>query len=217
MKGLIIKDFLNILKNFKMVGAVLIFYAVLLVMTGNPEGFVGIILMLFAIYFLTTYSADENVKWDSYALTLPISRERIVQGKYVTMLLFTLSGFMFSSILMLIYNVVQNQKNLFNGIKTNAAIAAVVILFNSIMIPVINKVGILKARIYAVVFYMAVFILGSLISDKIMELYPAPPENLVRFVEVVFKNAHIAVPLILLAALIISYIISVRIYRNKEF
>ena len=148
---------------------------------------------------------------------MPLSRDSIVLGKYLTMLLMALISFTLNSALIIILNIVTMQNNLFKGIKVNAAAAAAVIFFYSIIIPVICKFGIIKARIYILIIYMVPFFLGYLILNKITETYPAPPEKLIVFIETVYKNVYVIVPSVLIVLLGISYFISIRIYRKKEF
>lgn len=217
MKGLIIKDLINISKNFKTVGALLIFYAAIASMSESPDSFIGIFSIIFAMYVLMTYSYDEMARWDSYALTMPLSRDNIVQGKYLTMILLSLLGFLVNNIILFLFNLVTNQENIFEGIEFNAGGAAAIIFFYSIIIPVITKFGVVKARIYLIFIYIVPFALGSLIFKRIKEIYPAPPDKLIAFVETVLKNVYIIVPLILIVFLSISYILSIRIYRKKEF
>ncbi|CRZ33479.1 ABC-2 family transporter [Herbinix hemicellulosilytica] len=217
MKGLIIKDLINIFKNVKVILLLLIFYGFISVMTDNPGSFIGVFNLLFAMYFLSTYSYDEYANWDNYALTMPVTREKIVLGKYLSMLLVSLTGFMISSAWIVLINYISKQDNIFEGIVINAAIIAAAILFFSVIIPVINKFGIIKARIYIIIIYMVPFLLGSYVFGKVKEIYPTPPEKLISFIEIVIKYVYIIVPLFLLVVLGISYALSVRIYRKKEF
>lgn len=217
MKGLIIKDFLNIFKNYKVIVLMMVFYTALAALTDGSGSFINLLTLIFAMYFLNTFSYDEDAKWDTYALTMPLSRERIVLGKYLTMLFMALISFTVNSALLIFFNTLTKKNSLFEGIKVNAAAAAAVIFFYSIIIPVICKFGIVKARIYIIIIYMVPFFLGSLILNKIKETYPAPPEKLIVFIETLYKNIYVIVPLALIALLGISYFISIRIYRKKEF
>lgn len=222
MKGLIIKDFLNVFKNLKFIGIVIIFYAVMASFSDEPGNFIVLFTLLFAMYFLSTFSLDEYAKWDAYALTMPLSRDSIVQGKYITMILMSLCGFTISSVLLIFFNFVFNQRLILEEIKYNAAGLAAVIFIYSILLPVIAKFGIVKARIYIFIICMLPSILGSMLAksalfERIKEKYPVPPEKLVEFLEMAARNIYIIAPLVLIAVLFISYTITVRIYRKKEF
>lgn len=213
MKGLISKDFLIIIKNFKLAGVVILIYALISVVNGD-QSFISIFTIISSIYFLSTYSLDENAKWDSYALTMPLTREKIIAGKYLSMLLNTFLIFLISNILTIAINVSAKNENIFDGIKNNAIAFAAIIIFYSIIIPVIYKVGIVKARIYIFIICLIPVTFGTLIFKK---MYPASHEKLVHFIELFMNNLYIALPLLLLVILGISYMISIQIYRKKEF
>lgn len=217
MKGLIIKDLINISKNFRIVGLLILFYTVIATMSENPDSFIGVFTLLFAMYFLMTYSFDEMARWDSYALTMPLSRNNIVQGKYLLMILFSLFTFLLNCIMQLLVNWITKQEFIFSQIKYNALGAGAIIVLYSIVIPVITKFGIEKARIILIVIYILSFILGSTLFKRLKEVYPNPPEIVITLARLLVKHAYIIIPLILFILLGISYMISIRIYRKKEF
>lgn len=217
MKGLIIKEFVNISKSFWVIGALIVFYGVIAIMTDSPSSFSGLFTLIFAMFMLSTYSLDEMAKWDSYALTMPISRDNIIQGKYLMMLILSFMGFLVNGAVLLGLNIATKTENLFNGIEISVGGVVVVIIFYSIIIPVITKLGILKARIYFIIIYMIPFLLGSLIFRKIEEGNSTPPEELVSFIELIIDKIYIIAPLGVMVALGVSYCLSIRIYRKKEF
>ena len=65
MKGLILKDLLNLKSTFKMLGAMIVFFAVAFLREGNSFVF-GIIILMFAMMVVTTISYDDLAKWDAY-------------------------------------------------------------------------------------------------------------------------------------------------------
>lgn len=103
------------------------------------------------------------------------------------------------------------------GIKVCGIGAAIVILFYCIGIPVITKLGIEKSRIVLIVVYMVPFFIGFLIYKAIKEgtLKISASQN--YMIKAVIENAFIILPLVILIAVVISYSISVKIYRKKEF
>lgn len=217
MKGLTIKELINISKSFWVVGVLIIFYGVIAFMTDSPSSFGGIFTLIFAMFTLSTYSLDEMAKWDIYALTMPLSRDNLIQGKYLIMLILSFMGFLVNVAVLLVLNIVTKAENLFSGIEISVGGAVVVIIFYSIIIPVITKLGIVKARLYFIIIYMVPFLLGSLIFKKVKEGSTNPPEELIAFIEFLINNVYIIVPLVMIAALGTSYYLSIRIYRKKEF
>lgn len=217
MKGLIIKEFINISKSFWVIGALIIFYGAIAFMTDSPSSFSGLFTLIFAMYMLSTYSLDEMARWDSYALTMPLTRDKLIRGKYLMMLILSFMGFLLNMVVLLTLNILTKSESLFDGIEIAVVGAVLVIVFYSIVIPFITNLGIVKARLYFIIIYMVPFMAGSFISKRIKASNTNPPDGLITFIEVVIKNAYIIVPLIMIAALGISYFISIRIYRKKEF
>lgn len=171
MKGLIVKDFINIRKSFKIIILLVIFYAFFALATDDPGGFSSIISLFIAMAFLSTYSFDEMANWDVYALTLPLTRDSIIQAKYMSMLLLSSLGLLLNGITLIMLNWITKVDNIFNGVNYVALGAALIIFFYSIMIPIITKVGITKARIYIIIIYMVPFALGSIIFDGIKKIF----------------------------------------------
>lgn len=217
MKGLIVKDFINIRKSFKIIILLVIFYAFFALATDDPGGFSSIISLFIAMAFLSTYSFDEMANWDVYALTLPLTRDSIIQAKYMSMLLLSSLGLLLNGITLIMLNWITKVDNIFNGVNYVALGAALIIFFYSIMIPIITKVGITKARIYIIIIYMVPFALGSIIFDGIKKNIPTIPKGLEVFIEFIIKNVNIIVPLFVFFTLGISYYVSIHIYRKKEF
>jgi hypothetical protein len=217
MKGLIIKDFINLKKNLRIMLVLTLVYGFMAFMQGDASFFSTIFTMLFAILLLSTYSYDEMSKWEGFALTMPFKRDCIVQGKYLTMLLLTLMGSAFSAIFSLVLNVVLKKSDLLEGLKVIGAGAAVVILFYSIVIPFITKLGVEKARYIFFVVYLIPFVLGYMINKQLKNGGIRIPEELLRIGNIIGENVYVIVPLVLIAALGISYTISINIYQKKEF
>lgn len=217
MKGLIIKDFIGLGKSLKLVGFMLLFYCAISFITKSPNSFSGMFTLIFALFLLNTYSLDELANWDTYALTMPLSRDNIIQGKYLLMLLLSFLGFIINAGSLLILNIATKAESLFAGIEVPMGGVVIVIIFYSILLPIITKVGITKARIYIIVIYMVPFLFGTLINKKIKEINYSPPERLMEIIKIINENIYIIAPIALIACFGISYFIAIRIYRKKEF
>lgn len=217
MKGLILKDFINLKRNIRIMTIFVLIYGIMAYTQEDASFLSSILVMLFAILFLNTYSLDEMAKWDGYALTMPITKEDIIKGKYISMLLLGIFGSGFSAVITILINVLLKKEDIFYGLQICGIGFAAVILFYSITIPFITKLGIEKARIIFIAVYMIPFLLGILIQKEIKKGSFQIPEAFVRIGEYVLKNVYLIVPLALLIILGISYMISVSIYRKKEF
>src|SRR5690554_4291410 len=121
MIGLIKKDLLNIYKSIKLIGVLVIFYGFIAFIGNNTQDFSAIFIFIFAMLMLSTYSYDELAQWDRYALTMPLSRDNIVQAKYIMMILIALMGFLVSNISLLVLNRITKADYIFQGIEISAA------------------------------------------------------------------------------------------------
>jgi hypothetical protein len=217
MKGLILKDFINLKKNVKTFGVLTLLYAVMAIYSSDTGFFSSIFTMLLAILTLSLYSYDEMAKWDPFAMTMPISKDDIVQGKYIMMLLLTLIGSVYSSVFTAILNIINKSDSLFLGFENIGIGAAIVILFYSITMPFITKLGVEKARLIFFAIYIVPFIIIMTLNNMIKSGKLVISEQVAGMAETFIKYVHLLVPLLLLIALGLSYWISVNIYRKKEF
>lgn len=217
MVGLILKDFINLKKNLKIFAGITVLYGFMAYSSSDASFFSTIYTMLFAVLTLSIYSYDEMAKWETFALTMPISKDNVVQGKYLMMLLLTLLGALFSGLFSLAMYSLRGGDMLTDGLKSCGIGAAVVILFYSITLPFITKLGVEKARLIFFAIYMVPFIVGVMASKAYSSGTLEIPQKLISFIGEAMKYLYILIPAVVLAALVISYFISIKIYRKREF
>lgn len=87
MKALILKDLLCLRQQAKSVGLVLLVWLVLSVAMGNGMFFCALGVIYVIMLPMMTLSYDERSKWDSRALTMPVTRAQLVLSRYATALL----------------------------------------------------------------------------------------------------------------------------------
>ncbi|MDF2941519.1 MAG: putative rane protein [Herbinix sp.] len=217
MKGLIWKDIINLKRNVKIFGLLTVLYAFMAFTSKDASFFGSIFTMLFAILTMSTFSYDEAAKWDGYALTMPVTRENIVQSKYIMMLLLTLIGVVFSAGVTILLNIVLKSHTMFYGIQICIFGAALVMLFYSITIPIITKLGMEKARLAFFAVYLIPFFIAYIGKELVKRSGLAMPGNLITVIEFLVKYIYVIVPLVVVIALYISYMVSINIYKKKEF
>lgn len=217
MTGLILKDFINLKKNVKVFAVLTVLYGFMAFTTSDSSFFSSMFTMLIAILTLSVYSYDDLAKWDVYALTMPVSREDIVRGKYIMMLLLTFLGAMIGSLSTILIKMIQRDNHLMSGLQSSWLGAAVVILFYSIALPFITKLGVEKARFIFFAIYLIPFAIIYFVGNAVESGDFVIPQQLIRLSEKLIGNGAILAPLVLLFALVVSYTISVSIYRKKEF
>ena len=214
MKGLLIKDFLNLKKNFKIFGILTLIYGFMAFTSGDSSFFSTIFTMLFAIMTLSLYSYDDMAKWDSYALTMPISKDMIVQGKYLMMLLLTFIGATFSILITIIICLTSPGKSLLPAFQSCGIVSAIVIIFYSLTIPIITKLGVEKARIILFAAYLIPFAIVMLLKKAVKNFTIS--DDIMEFLQFIQEYSYIIIPIVILLILGVSYLISIRIYRKKE-
>lgn len=210
MLGLIKKDLLLIKANLKSMIIIFVIY-IMLAFQGTLD-VTFIIPIIGIMLFISTFSYDDFNNWNSYAVTLPDGRRNVVRAKYIA-----------SIILMIILAVVAFFIGIgISYIKTNSInldeiisslmgtmLSSVIII--SLLYPIVFKFGATNGRIilFAVVFGIAG--IGTLIAQFIDM---APIINIINKLD---NYLLIAIPIIYIILLGISYLISSKIYQNKEF
>ncbi|MBU4541167.1 MAG: ABC-2 transporter permease [Firmicutes bacterium] len=206
MKGLILKDLLNLKSTFKMLGVMMLFFAVVFIPQGNSFIF-GIIILMFAMMVVTTISYDDLAKWDAYALTMPVTRKEMVLSKYLVMAILNTLGAVLSLIVGVVGSVIMGQSFDLEILAIIGAIYLIALIFGSVIIPLIYKFGTEKARL--------MLILCALLPTALMLLAE-------QFNVSLPTTGNPWIYLILLigfsvAGVILSYLISLKIYSQKEF
>ena len=206
MEGLILKDLLNLRSTFKMLGAMIVFFAVAFLREGNSFVF-GIIILMFAMMVVTTISCDDLAKWDAYALTMPVTRKEMVLSKYLVMVLLNTLGAVLSLIIGIVGSFLMNQSFDLEILVIVGLVYLIAFIFGSLIIPLIYKFGTEKARL--------MLFLCALIPTALFLL-------LEQFNVPLPTTGNPWIYLILLVAcsvigVILSYLISLKIYTKKEF
>jgi hypothetical protein len=147
---------------------------------------------------------------------MPLSRKSIIQSKYLIMLLLTLFGLVVNTIFTLILNTILKTELTMANIQSGLIGVAIVIFFYCIVIPIITKFGIERARIILMFVYFIPFLVGILIN-QLVKGKSQPPEGLIEVLNTLVKNIYVIVPIVLILSLGLSYYISKRIYEKKEF
>lgn len=205
MKGLIIKDLMTMKKSLKIVVGIIIFYSAYSIIFNT--NFIAMIPALLLILVMSTFSYDEYNHWDKIAMSMPISPKQVIGSKFILTFLLGIYTGVGGLILSLIYSLV---KNVSIGESITALIGSVVaccaICF--IIIPFFIKFGVEHGKLICILAIAAMVVLFYVIfRNTDMEQFGDISDALIISV--------IAVIFVLITA--ISYIVSVKIYSNKEF
>ena len=216
IKGLILKDLLN-LSHYK-TSLVILVIAMILIAT-SQQGFtlyIPIMLItMFGMIALSTFSYDEMAKSDKYVLSLPSNKKEIVKSKYIVVISFTILAAILSIIISYVISVYVYKQTpelmkilipVFGGMFGIG-------LVTSIQIPSIYKWRAERGRVQM---FIMIIILISLISAIIYFV----TKNIgidVNAVGKIFNNFGIPIlTLVTIIMYVISYKVSCKIYSKKD-
>lgn len=210
MLGLIKKDFLLIKANLKSMIIIFVIY-IMLAFQGTFD--VTFIIPLIGIMlFISTFSYDDFNNWNSYAVTLPNGRKNVVRAKYIASIILTIILAIVSLTIGIgISYTKTNSINLDEIISSLMGTMLSSIIIISLLYPIVFKFGATNGRIilFAVVFGIAG--IGALIAQFVDT---TPIINMINRLD---SYSLIAIPIISVILIGISYLISNKIYQNKEF
>lgn len=206
MKGLIVKDFLILRGQARMFVGILLLYVVMGIFMKDFSFFAAIILLVSAMLVVTTCAYDDSYKWNIYAGTLPIKKNQIVLGKYISSLLFVLIGVAVSLLFNFISFVVFDNLNFGDALHTLYFTVVGSLLFISIMLPIIFRFGTEKSRLLLPIL-IALLIAGVFVLKELGVELPAG-DRISQLVD--FAILPVAVLFFL------SYLISCRVIRRRE-
>ena len=209
MLGLIKKEFLLIKANIKSLILIMVMYVAMAIYGSFDITFM--IPMFVMILLISTFSYDEYNKWDAYAVTLPMGRKNIITAKYLASLILLMLSSIISFLASFISMYFKDTINVMNIFPLIYGYLCGILIVISLMYPLIFKYGSQKGRIGGFVLIVGgSFILGIL--SKIVNL----PElgTTVNWLE---DYWIIALSLLTITFLVISYFVSLKIYLKKEF
>ncbi|HBG4147015.1 TPA: ABC-2 transporter permease, partial [Clostridioides difficile] len=209
MKGLILKDLLNLKGNIKFILLFIIMFGFMSSLgDGNVNNFIGVIIVLCTTMIVSTFSYDDLNKWDSYVLTMPINRNDIVLSKYLTMLIFSFIGVLVSLIVSVTIGYFKNTLILNETLLINALILSISVCFGSLILPLIYKFGIERARLLMILCFL-VPTLALLVFKSILENISSPIS-----IEIILNTLVYSLPFVAILLFVISYFISSKIYSK---
>ena len=210
MLGLIKKDFLLIKANLK--SMVIIFIVYLILAFQGTFDVTFIIPLIGIMLFISTFSYDDFNNWNSYAVTLPDGRKNVVRAKYIASIILTvILGIVALAIGIGISYTKTNNINLDEIISSLMGTVLSSVIIISLLYPIVFKFGATNGRIilFAVVF--GIVGVGTLITKFVDMTF------IINMINRLDNCSLIAIPIISVAILGISYLISNKIYQNKEY
>ena len=210
MIGFIKKDLAMIKSNLKLLGILIVVYAIMGLMGKMDISF--IIPFMCVMIMISTFSYDNYNKWDAYSISLPNGRTNSVKSKYITTILMTFIVSIITTFLAFIISYVNTTViNYEQILVTMFGTVFGTLLVLTVMYPIIYKFGIEKARIGIFLIVFGTVIIGSLLA------YYIDITNLLKSLS--FLKDYLIIILIIIALIMIyaSYKISKKIFSKKEF
>lgn len=222
MKGLILKDLFVLQRQTKFYLLIVALLVVVSLFNPSMQVFVGMYFVLFGMMLpITAMAYDERAGWDKYALTMPVTRKKLVVGKYLLGVLLLAAAVMITALLKGIYGAVAGYNaadfpQAFMMISLSMLLGSV---FLSVLLPVMFKVGTEKGRI--VMILMILIPVGAVIllqKTKILSIDEETIESVVNSVYA-WNPALLCLAVIAVCALllVISAAISCLIAKRKEY
>ena len=210
MIGFIKKDLAMIKSNFKLLGVLIVIYAIMGLMNKMDISF--ILPFMCVMIMISSFSYDNYNKWDAYSISLPNGRKNSVKSKYITTILMTLIVSIITIILSFIISYVNTQTiNYEQILVTIFGTIFGTLLVLTIMYPIIYKFGVEKARIGIFILVFGIVIIGSLLATYV------DLSNILKVLTVLEDYLVIILIMISIIMVYVSYLISLHINLKKEF
>lgn len=210
MLGFIKKDLLvmkNNLKYFLLMILVFAFFS----RESNIIYFIPIFISI--MIFITTFSYDDYNKWNTYAITLPLSREKIVLAKYLTSLLLMVGTVLITFLLSFVIGTVNHSFDFDEVFPMIFGGLFALVLLQSFMYPLIYKFGTEKGRIGL---FVGVFAVSGLVGYLVNHV-KIDTTAFTGFIQFFNQYGILLLSIVMVILFVGSYFVSKRIYLKKEF
>ncbi|NLY45809.1 MAG: ABC-2 transporter permease [Tissierella sp.] len=210
MRGLVIKDILNLRKSIFTTLIIIFIYGIFSYSTGDMSMIIGMTALIITSMSVTSITYDYMAKWDSYALAMPITRKEIVLSKYIlSMILCIIASIVsgsFSVFITYIRGDLVGIKNIQEIFLTVYIVFLIAMFFISINMPLIFKFGVENARILMLGSYIIPVGIGYLLFKMGLQLPSLEQLKILLY----------ASPIILILILMLSASTTYEIYRRKD-
>lgn len=212
MNGLLLKEFFTLKRYILSYVTVLVMFLFISIYMGSISYFQSMTSMSLGMLTLTGMTYDKMYGWDKMVLTLPYKRNKIVLSKYICCVMVSALSLIFSTVVGMTVSmfVPISEETITDVILMAIILFGLLVLAYAIILPLVYKLGVEKARYFMILSIMVpVFVFLS--------IYEYVPETLKIFIETHFAIFGIMFLGLVAICCIISYRISVAIYKSKEF
>lgn len=214
MKGLILKDLYS-LKGFQKQYLFIILFMIVWMLLFRNTSFVSIyIVVMGGTILLSTLTMDEGARFNRFALTMPVSVEKLILAKYLFLVMIIGAG----TVISLFFNWVTGMLFIdmdamdWQGILASAM---VFVLGYAIVLPASFRYGVEKGR-YIYIFTM-LLMAGVVIGGIRLGVKSGMEHMMEAVLTVGVSYLTAAITILCIAALTISYFICLRLVKKKEW
>ncbi len=210
MLGLVKKDFLLLKANLKTMIIIFIVYLIMIFQGLFDATFV--VPLIGIMLFISTFSYDDFNKWNSYAITLPNGRKNVVKAKYIASIILTVILAILALLLSVMVSYVKTK-----GINLDEIISSLMgtvlssVIIISFLYPIMFKFGATNGRIIMFAFVFGIAAVVGVIANFVDISFA------INILNKLDNCLYIVIPVISIILLGVSYLISNKIYQNKEF
>ena len=218
MKGLIIKDLLFIKSTWKHLIIMFIGSLLISIAAGNYLLAVCVLPVMLLSSGINTFQTDEFYNTESYILSFPLSRKKIVLSKYLFTLLMLLISTYIGLVIYYLISIIIHPG--FNGLNADMLKQFLMLEFSalfvdSIFYPVIYKFGCEKSRLVLLSILMLLLGIGAIASVYINTAnIKIDFEKIVDFLQ---TYGVYTLGIFVAVCLTISYFLSIIFYKKKDY
>ncbi len=208
MKGMILKDLYTMRSYLRTLVVMFVFYILLGLASRNSGSFAAIVGMLCIMMSISSYSYDQMCGWDAYGASLPVSRREMVGAKYLLALMLALVGTVITALSQCLFLLAGRGTELGDILPATVGAGASGLLMVILLIPIIYRFGVEKGRLVMVIFsagIMASFFILAQTGFRGMQITDGQT-----------KTILFMLPVVLIAATVISYRLSCRFFEQKD-
>ena len=201
MKGLLIKDWKTLVKQTKVMLAITALLACV------PSTYMSAFALFYAAMLpITALAYDERAKWDELAAMMPYTAKAIVGSKYALGLLLIGSISLLSAASQVVVSVVQHVPLNTETLISIPLVACGALLMMLIDLPLMFRLGVEKGRIIYI-----------LLTCGCVTYFAMNTDDVIASLDTVsVYSALLMVLAITIVAFVISYTISVQVYRVRR-
>ena len=157
MKGLLVKDLCNLRQVARQSLIVVAVLAAWCFFLGDSQLFSMMSIIYSLMLLFTAVSYDEMAQFNKYALTLPVTRKDLVRSKYVLMLFLFLAGIVTGLVGKAVLGILIGDAGSVSLAEQGfslLSVACIYLLAFDILLPVIFRLGIEKARLFLALIFV---------------------------------------------------------------